>query len=211
MYTLFIQKKHHDPSPFPLTEQLHQFILDTDANGIFVCPAHLSRDTLLIQQFLDSFLDGTNIRKFGIGNKYVSRSITDYETYLDGRHILWHINRNGKSDHRKMMFILNISNPDDLPTLDIHNYRQVAESYIEVLGIAIGSSNFSHPTYGLLTPGAMSADKGEADVFLFYNEDYKNRILQQNNDAMVLSASITRVPDDFLMKMFLETLNYTLA
>lgn len=208
MYTLFVQKKQHDHSPFPLTDKLHEFILDTNANGIFVCPGHLTRNPVKIQQFLDSFLSGTSVRKFGIGNKYGFNSITGYENYLNRHHILWRVNRNGKSDHRKMIFILNIPNTD-IPDLDKSNYRQAVKC-IEVLGVAIGSSNFSHPTYGLLTPGAMSANKGEADVFMFNDESYKNRILQQNSDTMVLSESITRVPDDFFTQMFLETLKYTL-
>ncbi len=216
MYTLFVQKKQREPSPFPLTEQLHQFILDTDANGIFVCPGHLSRGATKIQRFLDSFLDGTNIKKVGIGNKFGFNSITTYEKYLSGRNMLWNVRRNGISDHRKMIFILKIKDPDDLPTLDKKNYQALLTApgnkhYIEVLGVAVGSSNFSHPTYGLLTPNVMTADKGEADILMFFNETFKNRFVQQVSDAFVLSESITPVGYKFFMEMFMETLAYTLV
>lgn len=70
MYTLFVQKQRGDESPFSLTEQLHEFILKTKANGIFVSPGYLSKGEDKIKIFLDTLLEKSNISRFGIGNSY---------------------------------------------------------------------------------------------------------------------------------------------
>ena len=213
MYTLFVQKQRGDGSPFPLTEQLHHFLFMTKANGIFVSPGHLSSKVASVENLLDAFLKDCKITKFGIGNKYGGNFIPIYEDYLNNHGILWNINRNGNSDHRKMVFILRYKDPLD-DQLDIQNYEQIVGK-IEVLGVAIGSSNFSFITYGSMTPGSEYANKGEADILMFFDEGFRKHIVEicrnEPNNTMVLSESVTRVPEDFLKRMFLETLRYTLA
>lgn len=213
MYTLFVQKQRFDDSPFPLTEQLHNFLLCTQANGIFVSPGHLSRDAARVTVLLDDILRGTSINQFGIGNKFGGNYIYLYEDYLDRCGILWNVRRNGNSDHRKMVFIFRYQDPID-HEISRMNYEEILND-IEVLGVAIGSSNFSYSTYGSMTPMHDHADKGEADILMFFDEHFRDQIIElcrnEPNYTMVLSESLTVVSGDFLKKIFMETLRDTLA
>ena len=236
MYTLFIQKKEKDQTPYPLTEYLHQFLIQTKANAVFVSPGHLSKKVPAIEALLKNMLDGTFIQKFAIGNKYSSSSLPDYENYLKARNVYWEVDRNGRGDHRKMVFILKYdkSIPEltkgDLQKLgaDLSDALNQFLSDIEVLGVAIGSSNFSLNSYGVMNPGGKTADKGEADVLMFgctpaedmkEFADYVQAKIAQSMDSphnpgrqpeAVLSQSISLVPGDFLKKMFKATLEMTL-
>lgn len=224
MYTLFCQKREGMRAPFPLTHLLNDLISFTCANGVFVSPGHLSKDPIKVEKLLDGLLapvSTTNITKFGIGNKYGGNYIHIYEDYLDNRHILWKVNRNGRSDHRKMVFIFKYEEP--IADLSLDNYKKIAEQ-IEIIGVAIGSSNFSYATYGSILTRISKADKGEADILMFNDDAFKEHITKQLSNKlvadklsdepdpiMVLSESITYVPNDFLKRMFLEMLECTLA
>ena len=212
MYTLFVQKKKSDNSPFPLTKQLHDFLCHTNANGMFVAPGHLSKDPTKVQRLLGDMLAGTNIAKLGIGNKYGGDYLDIYENYLDSQHKLWRVNRNGRSDHSKMVFIFRYTD-DILADISSNNYKVVLAG-IEMLGVAIGSSNFSYTSYGPISSAAEYADKGESDILMFFDEAFKNKLQDQCYNAlesnMVLSQSLAKVPVEFLKQMFIETLKYTL-
>lgn len=65
IFTLFIQKKKGDQSPFPLTKQLNDFLKETKADGIIVAPGHLSHKPPEIKALLDNILEGTNVQLFG--------------------------------------------------------------------------------------------------------------------------------------------------
>lgn len=212
MYTLFVQKKKSDNSPFPLTKQLHDFLCHTNANGMFVAPGHLSKDPTKVQLLLGDMLFGTNVTKLGIGNKYGGDYLNIYENYLATQHKLWKVDRNGKSDHRKMVFIFKYDN-NILADINSSNYQTVIDG-IEILGVAIGSSNFSYTSYGPISSAAEYADKGEADILMFFDDTFKNKLQDQCRNAlesnMVLSQSLTKVPVEFLKQIFTETLKYTL-
>lgn len=212
MYTLFIQKKQGDNSPFPLTKQLHDFLVYTQANGIFVAPGHLSKDAGVVQILINDLLDKTNIQKFGIGNRYGGNYINIYEQHLDNIHKLWHVSRNNKKDHRKMVFVFNYKDP--VPDLHVGNYQDVINQ-IELLAVAIGSSNFSYQTYGPINGLARSADKGEADILMFFDEGFAKYAAEYNRPElegrMVLSKSINKILPSFFKQMFSETLQYILA
>jgi hypothetical protein len=88
---------------------------------------------------------------------------------------------------------------------------------IEVLGVALGSSNFSYVTYGSMFPGVDFANKGEADIFMFHDESYKDMIMRSIDEqyrveslSMVLSQNLSPVPGHFLEDMFMQTLISTL-
>ena len=92
-----------------------------------------------------------------------------------------------------------------------------------MVGVAIGSSNCSYTTYGSLTVGGPSANKGEADVLMFEDSNYADRMKKLITDQvsqdypafssqnMVLSESITPVAKDFLKDMLRQTLHDILA
>ena len=237
MYTLFIQKKEKDQTPYPLTEYLHQFLVQTKANAVFVSPGHLSMKVPAIEELLKNMLDGTSIEKFAIGNKYISSSLPYYENYLKARNVYWAVDRNGRGDHRKMVFILKYHTA--VPELTKHDLQKLGAdlsdaldrflSDIEVLGVAIGSSNFSLNSYGVMNPGGKAADKGEADILMFgcppeengekFAAYVKGKIAQSMDSPYnpgrqpeaVLSQSISSVPNDFLKEMFKATLEMTLS
>lgn len=211
MYTLFIQKKKGDNSPFPLTRQLHDFLVHTQANGIFFAPGHLSKEPRVVEALIDNLLDRTNIQKFGIGNRFAGNYIQVYENHLNTIHKLWRVTRNNASDHRKMVFVFQYNAP--LPDLDAGTYKNIIQQ-IEILGVVIGSSNFSYQTYGGTGGTGRTADKGEADIFMFFDESFKSNVLEQCSNAMesgmVLSKSLTTTTPDFLKRMFEETLEHIL-
>ena len=101
----------------------------------------------------------------------------------------------------------------DIPDIDHGNYASILKQ-IDVKGVAIGSSNFSYQTYGPLH-GTLTANKGEADIFMFYDDAFKKLLLEQGSQMQwqnaVLSESLTTVSSDFLKQMLAETLEYTLA
>lgn len=232
MYTLFVQKKQGDGCPYPLTQQLHNFIAFTKADSLFISPGFLSTSASRIEELLDSFFDGIHIERVAIGNRCSANSMIYYEQWLDRHNMRWKVRRNNKRDHRKMMFILKTHQenhyedmtfdyghrrtevlPDEI---EEKNYQNILRQ-IDVIGVAIGSSNFSYTSYGIMN-GTIIADKGEADILMFYDENYAQnleRILEDTPNReqtnMVLSQSITAVSNDYLKRMFAETLECILA
>ncbi len=223
MFTLFIQKKKGDVNPFPLTKQINDFLKKTKANGVIIAPGHLSHNTPEVKALIDNILDGTNVKSFGLLNCYGKNTISTYETYLSGKSKLLKIKRNNKSDHRKMVFVFKFREIDILE-VDSKNYEKFL-SEIEVIGVAIGSSNFSYTTYGgslisIIKKGKSilkksgKANKGEADILMFEDDDFKGEIVQQigndPNGNLVLSQSFTPVPDEFFKDILRNTFNYSL-
>lgn len=75
--------------------------------------------------------------------------------------------------------------------LTLENYKEFLET-VTVRGVMIGSSNQNLTTYyDGLRGGA--ADKGEADVFMFVEEEVKNIILEEiaANSNIVVSESLS--------------------
>ena len=223
MFTLFIQKKKDDASPFPLTAQLNEFIKITKANGLIIAPGHLSHNIPEVTALLDNILDGTKIKSFGLLNCYGKNSISTYEMYLSGKKKLLKIKRNKKSDHRKMVFIFKYKEID-ISEVDKKNYEKFL-SEIKVIGVAVGSSNFSYTTYGgcpipiprkgkTVLKKITKANKGEADILMFEDKIYQTKILEQigdnQNGNMVLSESLTPIPDEFLKDILRNTFIYSL-
>ena len=97
--------------------------------------------------------------------------------------------------------------------MNVGSYKNIIRQ-IEVLGVAIGSSNFSYQTYGPIGGTGRTADKGEADILMFFDKSFKGKVIEQCPNAMegsmVLSESITTATPDFLKRMFEETLEHIL-
>ena len=251
MYTLFCQKRKGDSQPFPLTEQLHSFIKQTKAEGIFVSSGYLSQITYdsagnvkndYVQKMLDNFLKGTEVKYFGLGN-----TVEGYKEYREKHEKLlcgegkWlEVVQNNEYDHRKMVVVFRtnqngIITPKKLERLSSGSGKKILESFfnsIEVICVSIGSSNFSYSSYygtdydkkEKKHTGTFLADKGEADVMMFYDEAYaqeiEHMINEKNNDnnekinhedRMVLSKSLTKVSNDFLKNIFRTSIEQILA
>jgi hypothetical protein len=161
------------------------------------------------------------VQAIGIGNKYTANSLPLYEKYIRNAGKLWEVDRNGISDHRKMVFVFRYTN--SLPKLERKNLTAILNQ-IEIIGVAIGSSNFSYPTYGPAAAETLRANKGEADIFMFwdvretgdeliraYGRNMTEMDASENRQQhMVLSKSIHTVHPDFFRQMFKETLEMTL-
>ena len=222
IYTLFVQKNHHDPAPFPLTALLHDFLCFTKADGVILCPGHLSKTAATAKAVMDVFLQGTMVNMVGFGNIYGKNALACYKAALAPGQLL-DLECNGFHDHRKMVFLFRHQDPSrSLKKLNLANYLDFLDS-IEMVGVAIGSSNCSYTTYGSLTVGGPSANKGEADVLMFEDSSYADRMKKLITDQvspdypafssqnMVLSESITPVAKDFLKDMLRQTLHDILA
>lgn len=145
---------------------------------------------------------------------------------------LLEIKSNKKGDNRKMVFVFKYK--QDCPSTlkkPIEDNKDVENllAEIDVIGVAIGSSNFSFNTYGgcpIPLPSLFSskpkfkknnkADKGEADILMFKDEQFKDKIMQQmgsntnSNSSLVISKSLTEVSDEFFKEMLKSTFDYSL-
>lgn len=241
MYTLFCQKKCGTNAPFPLTEQLFAFLKHPKARGVFVSPGFISRKGANISAFLPALLTEHNTKLvdyFGIGNqnKYdpdpnsgeldPRDALEKHKDVITSKNIQWlNIARNNQSDHRKMVFIFDITCDESKLIIDIDNKNYTDFlNQIDVIGVAIGSSNFSYTTYSKpwrIT--SYTAQNGEADIFMFkddrndqFIQDYVHMIKQdleneQERYQKVLSKSETRIPQDFFKSMLQESLKMILA
>ena len=242
MYTLFCQKKCGTNAPFPLTEQLFAFLKHPKAKGLFVSPGFISRTDTSISAFLPALLterDTKLVDYFGIGNQNIytpdsqageldpSIALEKHRDVITSKKIQWlNIDRNGESDHRKMVFIFDIlcDEGDLLIDIDKTNYTDFLKQ-IDIIGVAIGSSNFSYTTYSKpWSIKSYTAQNGEADIFMFkddvndqFIQDYVQVIKQdlenhrEQQYQKVLSRSETCTPPDFLKSMFQESLEIILA
>lgn len=242
MYTLFCQKKCGSNPPFPLTQQLYAFLKHTKARGLLVFPGYISRTDGSISDFLQAFLTEDNnslVKYFGMGNQNSYKlkagesglepkeALKKHAEVIADKKIEWlNIERNNKDDHRKMVFIFDIvcDEGDLLTNINKRNYTDFLEQ-IEVIGVAIGSSNFSYRTYS--KPKKVNwytAQAGEADLFMFkddmgdqFIQDYVNEIrmdLERHSEQRyqkVLSRSETIVPADFFKMMLRESLEVILT
>lgn len=210
---------------------------DTQADGIFVFSGYLSQkgnEEKMLSDFLNS-----NIKYFGFGNTTKSNIalIKEHENVLSKRNILLSVTRKDKMvDHRKMVFIFRANQngkitPRDLCRVAGSDPWSKLDDFmnsIDVLCVAVGSSNFSYKTYfgsdydelSKTHTGCYVADKGEADIMMFHDEAFKDRMIQMiDNDEdngyhrnrMVLSQSLTNVPTDFLKIIFRESLEGVLG
>lgn len=182
MYTLVLQKTEGDMGEFPLTKYLHDFLVKTEAEGIIVWPGYLSKDKDTTEKLLEPFLKDTNIQYFGMGNfcypedekrknkipeEYSDRYLS-YREYLNVKKKWFKIFRNYKVDHSKLMVIFNrVLEEGEFPE-QLSEKKDCGDflEKIHIIGMVIGSSNFSYNTF--YRP---DADKGETDLFMFWGEE----------------------------------------
>ena len=239
MYTLFCQKEMGEYPPYPLTQQLTNFLKHPRANGVFVSPGFISRTDYMISTFLEGFLKENNrnlVTYFALGNQndYIPEAgqlvpqdaFKKHEDVIKSQKIEWlDIDRSNASDHRKMVFIFQVlCDPEDFITnVTRSNYADFLNQ-IDILAVAIGSSNFSYKTYSLAKSiNTFKALECESDILMFkddvndqFVQDYVNAIVQESENnrdqqyRLVLSRSVTCTPPDFLKKIFKESLEMIL-
>ena len=183
MYTLVLQKTEGDMGEFPLTKYLHDFLVKTEAEGIIVWPGYLSRTEKKTHELLDRFLKDTKIRRFGMGNpcyfecgKDKNGNILENsrQSYIFHAKYLYSANkwlsmyRNYKSDHSKMMVIFKRAPGEAELPQKLYKKNDCGKflEKIDIIGMVIGSSNFSNNTFL-----SLKADKGETDLFMFWGEE----------------------------------------
>lgn len=241
MYTLVFQKNEGDSPQFPLTEQLCTFLKQTKAKGIIIFPGYLSCTENSIEWMLKKFFKDTDIVYFGMGNpckvetKENNNRLTSSESLSQHKDKLkkalpkakWlEIKRNNQSDHSKLLAIFNLTSEDtELPT-PIQDEKSCEDflSKIKIIGMVIGSSNFSETTYYGRYKNNSKADKGETDLFMFFgnkdgtdheyeeNEKFAEAITDlldpektqnayQHQYQMILFENKTKVPQDYFKKI----------
>lgn len=242
MYTLFCQKKFGTNPVFPLTQQLVDFLEHPQARGLFVFPGFISRTEDSISDFLSALLtkNGTKlVDYFGVGNQNTYTpdaakkelkpevALSKHQSVVTSKGIQWiDISRNGDSDHRKMVFIFDIlcNEADLIKKIDKTNYSDFLKQ-IKIIGVAIGSSNFSYTTYSVPWHHTKyTASSGEADIFMFrddkngqFIQEYVNKLKlelernQKKQHQKVLSKAETPIPSEFFNTMFRESLELILA
>lgn len=241
MYTLVFQKNEDDSPQFPLTEQLCTFLKQTKASGIIVFPGYLSRTKNSIEFMLKNFLINTEIIYFGIGNpckvEKEKKLLSSNDSLKQHIKVLkrtfpkvnWlEIERNNQSDHSKMLVIFNLITKDTKISTPIKDEKSCDDflSKIKIIGMVIGSSNFSKTTYyGKFddVKNISKATKGETDLFMFWgekdgqcneyeeNENFAKRIADslyseyedtsQRQYEMILFENMTKVPEDYFKKI----------
>lgn len=241
LYTLFLKKDCGEHSPFPITEYLVKFLKETNADGMFVMPGHLSLtsqksgDKYTYQELLDIFLAIPHLDFVGFGNAYystnakaqkdkekdeVKNSIKEFETYLKEKNVL-KLKRNYKSDHSKMIFVFKYRDEckwDYTEEVTVNNYMEFIE-LVEVIGVLTGSSNFSKSAYGKIDEDkSFIAYNGESDILMFYDENYKRQIIKESMESqnwessgLILSENITSVKNDFFEDMLKRVLKNILV
>lgn len=199
MYSLYIPKYESDPSSaLLLPKELSRFMAVTNyAYDLLVSPGFLSRTDKTIGQFLaetEATLTASGKRQVGLGlfhgmNGY-NRVVKGHPpTLLDahdatlaksGGLVKISVNPQKRDDHRKMIFFFERGNWLITDTLNQKNMEDFLRE-IKVKAILIGSSNFSWSTY--YNSGATTPQKGEADLLMFVDGNYREEIKREIDDS----------------------------
>lgn len=212
MYCLYIPKyQGTEREDLLLPEELTHFMEKTKyAYDLLVSPGYLSKTDATIQAFvteMEGMLAPAADGAVGVGlfhgmngHNAVTKGSTEIlavhsrEIALKGKLTEIKVDSAKKNDHRKMIFFFERDGCTSLGSLDGGNKKDFLEK-VKVKAVLIGSSNFSLSTY--FNGGTGPAQKGEADLLLFlddeYKEDVKGRIDGDNGSAgekMVLFTSL---------------------
>ena len=160
IYSIFMRKIQGDANPFPTTIVVQQYINNFVKNNDIVisCPGYMSTTDVTINDFLSNinFPNNTYFTEGMNGNRVLR---TTGLRIQDEHNKNFTFNVSGicprQRDHAKMIFFF--ENNDPKTTWDISELLE-----LKVKAILLGSSNQSNTTYFNAT-----ADKGEADIFLF--------------------------------------------
>lgn len=197
MFTLYIPKYANSSSPFFVNEivrKISEYIISSGYTlGVFLAPGYLSKTEKTIDIFTD-VIPFSNIKN---QDAYIGifRGVNGYDNVLNGKSTILHCHRKKYSkhcwkyiqlccnkeskDHRKMIFffspLVKSLNCIRLKSHDIEKFLKE----IRVDFVLIGSSNQSKQTYFGDAQG--HADKGEADMLLFYDEKFLEVLVECSN------------------------------
>lgn len=225
MYTLFISKSKNSHSPSPIFQIMEQFVTNTASNskiGMIVMPGFLSTSPSTTQIFTRHFRN-LGISAIGILNGMSSLSSLHVNVcnFPCPDKILFgnQFSKKTVKDHRKMVFIYEYNCGESICGCCCLIQKQDIDKFVKnlnILGVFIGSSNFSKTTYFGDANGRM--DKGEADIFMFESDIFAKKLINNGVDGVnieeggyILSESIAgknhQNSNDFFKEMLKEALN----
>lgn len=229
IYTLYIPKKKGAKRDFPITKVIHNYINVVNLNCIFLmAPGYLSKTKNTIKCFVDELNKSTDSTKhkhsvavFNGMNGTISlvtpkstTTVRDYHeaTFAKSNISCIPVSCKTDIDHRKMLFIMKLKDGKKMVKVLNKNSQQSFLDSVQVIGVFIGSSNQSYQSY--YGGSSQTADKGEADIFMFIDERYASKINDVSlQDDLVLSKSL-RVPygdgEKYLNSLLKEYVDYYL-
>lgn len=231
MYTVYIAKYKGDIPDFNITRVISKYMSCTDYDcGIISSPGYMNVRVGTTDEFYDklapAFLQSssTNTRHIEVGifngmngsNHMKGTGNTcreQHEKSIQSHQLnLITLKCKRKIDHRKMLFFMELKDNFN-EILSLENYEQFLHT-VTVRGVMIGSSNQSLKTY-YGGSGGGSADKGEADIFMFVDDEAKNSIMEDPalNESVVISRSLYVPGDsdtDYLKSILLDFLQNSL-
>ena len=176
LYSIFMRKIQGESVPFPTTivvkEYIDKFVKDNDI--VITFPGYMSTTDKNISDFISAINFPKNTHfTVGMNGKRVVK--TTGAAIQDEHNNKFKFNVSGlvpsQRDHAKMMFFFDNDKP--LTNIDVSQLLTM-----NVKAVLLGSSNQSQTTYFNLT-----ADKGEADIFLFEGRYIANN--EQLNDENI--------------------------
>lgn len=223
MYILFISKEKNSyramldrfGNPFDKVQRnltdlyVQQFLRRTGKRNLIVFPGYLSSKYGTASDFSERYIDmrykydiwlfdgmGSSTRTFINAGCMVGHGGSGSKVHFNTI-----LKRN--KDHRKMVFICDepLNVPSDFSCEN--DVRSFANS-CKVLAVLVGSSNLSYDTY-------YNNNKGEADVFLFNDNNFAGYIQESinqvdNNVTPVLSKSVTKVSANYFNDILYDTI-----
>lgn len=225
MYSLFIPKYQSEPVPFLITKTIKNYMKATNyKNDFIISPGFMSNKTHNIDDFVTNLYNDISCKEIHIGLfngmngtfslKTISQNIREYhQDVLSKNYNVIPLLPNTKRDHRKIIFFFKNKNWDYCNTINICNYDNFINS-IEMDAILIGSSNVSNTTY--YAGNSKTADKGEADVFIFLDNMYYKQLRENEQselEGMILSESVYPPPSSevaYLKRIFEDFLKNSL-
>lgn len=209
MYTIYIPKYRGDRPDYNIIRVISKYMSTTSYDcEILAAPGYMNTKAITTDKFYDNIapvfyesslskprevaigifngVNGTGPKK---GTTISLREQHENSIISHGLRLI-PLRCKRKGDHRKMLFFMERNKPF-AKELTLENYKEFLET-VTVRGVMIGSSNQNLTTYyGGLRGGA--ADKGEADVFMFVEEEVKNIILEEiaANSNIVVSESLS--------------------
>lgn len=207
IYTIYIPKYKGDNPDYNITKVISDYMRSTEYPcKILAAPGYMNRTVKTTNEFYDKMepILQPSSRKsrnteVGIfngmnGTTTVKRGTTSYREEHE-KSIVSHklglipLQCKEAQEHQKMLFFM--EKKEEFNTqLTISNYKEFLSKVI-VHGVLIGSSNQNLTTYygGI---NGVPASKGEADVFMFVDEEAEKAIYENESlrDSVVISKSI---------------------
>ncbi len=204
IFTLYIPKKKGASTDFPIIQVIKSYIKSVKQNHIIVlAPGYLSKTQTttdcFVKEMETAFSAKTSKHSIAVfngmnGSKSISKTtkktIREYheDAFKKSSFHCLPVSCIKLTDHRKMLFITSTNNNcDSVKKLSKKTKQRFLDS-VDVLGIFIGSSNPSYSSY--FGGKSKKASKGEADIYMFLDNDFASYIEKQvQMDDVILSES----------------------